>query len=143
MKILFIDDSPERRKVFKSNSIGFIVDFAENADSAIELFSKNTYNLIYIDHDLEDSHYDNPTDQDKNGAYIAKELLKNENNNNSTIIIHSLNENGRKNIKSILNSKYKYIYTPEDFGISFLWKISINDILSNIMVIENQKMDLY
>jgi CheY-like chemotaxis protein len=90
MKILFLDDSKERQKVFQRNTIGHIVTFVSAADEAIERLEKFTFDQIWLDHDLEGEH---------TGREVSKYLAENADlHNKATVIVHTLNADGGKAI---------------------------------------------
>lgn len=140
MKILFLDDMKSRRDKFKQKSIGHKVDFAETAEDAISLLKTNTYDVIYLDHDLESEHYKTTQETDLNGLYVAKHLLNMIHNHNKIVIVHSLNVVGRNNIKSVLQNKFD-VWLPENFKIFDLWNVDVSTIVNAIRQYHEDKIN--
>ena len=123
MRILFLDDMNSRREAFKRNAIGHTVDFAITAQQAIDLLKKNEYDVIYLDHDLEEDHYqaNRNTDSDEDGRFVARALREMVQHHGKIVIVHSLNEAGRHNIKSILHDVFD-VWMPENVRFGELWR---------------------
>lgn len=131
MRILFLDDMKSRRDVFKQKSIGCSVDFATTAQEAIDFLRKNEYDAIYLDHDLEDEHYQCNKDDHEDGRFVAKKLLEMAQHHGKTVIVHSLNSNGRANIRSILKDKFD-VWLPENCGVTNLWTVEVSVLMGAI-----------
>ena len=102
MRILFLDDMKSRRDVFRQNSIGLVVDFAINAQQAISFLRANKYDVIYLDHDLADEHYEKNEDHHEDGRFVARHLNEMTEQHGAIVLVHSLNPDGRMAIRSIL-----------------------------------------
>jgi CheY-like chemotaxis protein len=131
MKIMFLDDMKSRRDVFQRSSTGHTVDFAVNANQAIDLLKANLYDMIYLDHDLEAEHYDHNKDTDKDGSFVARALKEMIQHHGKIVIVHSLNPAGRANIKSILGDDFD-IWMTENIGHPTLWQIDVNTLYGAI-----------
>lgn len=70
-------------------------DHASNAAAAIELLGKNTYDLIWLDHDLGDATLYGT------GADVAR-FIADSGNTDAYIVVHSWNPAGADNMMSIL-----------------------------------------
>lgn len=139
MRILFLDDMKSRRDVFKQNAIGHIVDFAINAQQAIDfLKGENSYNAIYLDHDLEEDHYQSNEDHHKDGRFVARALRELKKHHGTIVIVHSLNPEGRLNIKSILDDCFD-VWLPENVKISELWKVEASVLIGAIQKKNKEK----
>jgi len=104
MKILFMDDSVRRHEIMKSNSIGLDVDYVYDADSAIEKLNSNNYDLVMLDHDLDEKFNNVLLDNAKDGRYVTDyiaETLK-EKYKNTFFIVHSLNAPASEIMKNTL-----------------------------------------
>lgn len=89
MRILFIDDEPERARPFLD--AGYDVFITDNVE-VIELYlSTLKFDLICLDHDLGKRRY--------TGADIAKNQLA---EHNVPVVIHSCNPSGVETIRRIL-----------------------------------------
>lgn len=118
MKILILEDNPNRIKQFKYNLIGHDVDITDQVLMAIELLKNNDYDLIFLDHDLEGKHYV-PSSYFNTGYTVAKYLSANP-QINAKIIIHSSNYKGVAKMRSVL---------PNARHISFIF-LDIGSILN-------------
>jgi len=109
MKILVVEDDTNRHRFFLQELIGHDVTIAEDYYEAIECLTHNIYDLIYLDHDLEDEHYfDLNVMKERTGCEVARWMVNHSRNNlTAKIIIHSLNSVGAENIFNVLNdAKY-------------------------------------
>lgn len=105
MRILFLDDNSERRKVFGQKSIGCVVDFAVNADEAVVfLGSENKYDLIMLDHDLGGPEEEGRLIEGaKDGRFVARFMAeKHPKHQDAFIVVHSLNGSGAVQMEMIL-----------------------------------------
>ena len=98
MRILVVEDMPERIKVFRSFFVEHTLDVIATSDGAIKLLKENEYDAIYLDHDLDDDHYSvgiGAPAARGTGQEVATFLANNPDNNwDAYIIIHSLNPVG-------------------------------------------------
>lgn len=131
MNIFFLDDDLHRRNKFKQNSIGHQVTFATSADEAFKIFPDNTFDIIYLDHDLSQEHYSGDYGVEKTGLDVAKELKNHRHLHQALVFVHSLNPEGRQNIKSVLKTFFQ-VYLPEDLNASMLWQIDVAEILNRV-----------
>lgn len=106
MKIFVLEDGIRRTKAFKNACIGHHLDLVDNVEEAQILLMQNEYDLIFLDHDLDDKSFVDP-DEPNTGTQLAKFLRKNSRNNvyindnliNAKIIIHTHNPNGVDHMK--------------------------------------------
>lgn len=131
MRIMFLDDMKSRRDVFRQNAIGHSVDFAITAQQAIDLLGRHEYDAIYLDHDLEDDHYQSNEDHHEDGRFVARALREMKQHHGKIVIVHSLNPDGRANIKSILDDLFD-VWMPENVRMPELWKIEVSVLLGAI-----------
>ena len=108
MRVLLLEDSMERISWFAKRFIGKVVDYAYTADQANEFLLKNTYDIIFLDHDLAEEHYVamyQPLDTELSGTGVdtAKFIASNKCSPKAQIIIHSLNSVGSQSIFAILD----------------------------------------
>lgn len=104
MKILFLDDSLTRHKMFRQNSIGHTVHQVYDAQDCLDKMRENEYDMVFLDHDLDEETINQVNEHEQNGSYVAKQMVRESLCKNSKIVIHSLNPDGRKNMMSILKS---------------------------------------
>ena len=137
MKILFLDDIPQRWHTFTAGMPEEHLngcEYAETYDAAVALVKKNGsdyYTHYFLDHDLNDEDYAVVTEAgdqygevvegSKNGTLFARFLVS-QNVKCDTIVCHSLNPAGRANMQSILSRCADVVHncpfawqTPEKF----------------------------
>ena len=110
MDILILEDNEERCMHFRKNLINHEVNITEFSKEAISLLEKKDYDILFLDHDLGGMQM--VTSGEGTGYEVAEWLSKNQNRKPKRIYIHSLNEPGRKNMKSVL---------PESIEAPFAW----------------------
>ena len=100
MRIFFLDDNPVRRQRFASVHSACDIVFAQTAQEAIDVLSKDTnFDQIYLDHDLgNDTFVD--SDLENTGYQVAKFLS--DKDVRGEIIIHSFNAVGAKRMLQVL-----------------------------------------
>lgn len=103
MKILFLDDNSFRHKRMKANSIGFSVTFVFNAKECIAALSKNEFDLIMLDHDLDREKQGQVLDNEEDGRFVARWMASEGlQHKESAVIVHSLNPMGANEMKRTL-----------------------------------------
>lgn len=113
MRILVLDDNPERHRVFRRNLIGHLVTHVETYHEALDALAKTPpFDLVFLDHDLNEFEARSVTlsSMYEGGGieltgndlcrYIAERLPKTQ--HPKTAVIHSLNHAGAKNMASHL-----------------------------------------
>jgi len=94
IKVLLLDDDSRRHRWFIKRFKGDDLDLAENVQEAKELLAENTYDAIFLDHDLLPHHYDSNDHGDtENTGYAIAEWLneRSELQRAATIIVHTRN----------------------------------------------------
>ncbi len=120
-RVLFLDDMQERHIEFlKMIDSTINSDHVYNARKAIEKLSTERYDIVLLDHDLQQKHYSKdgqtvPSNKDT-GAEVA-EYIATMKDPPETVIVHSWNSVGGANMVDILSGKVKNIYR-EAFGIA-------------------------
>ena len=102
MNIFILEDDEERMKKFRRNLIGHIIFHSDNVENAKEILLKESIDIIFLDHDLDNRVYVD-SNEPNTGYQLAKWIFEN-NIKYSRLIVHSLNDAGRRNIKSILKN---------------------------------------
>lgn len=114
--VLILEDDPARmlsfEKRFKElDTADITFDHVENVHSAINMIMANSYDMLFLDHDLGgetfvDIHNNNT------GSAFARWLSMNRHNANFSgpIIIHSFNPQGAEYMLRTLNPVYKEVY---------------------------------
>lgn len=100
MRILVVEDNPERVKKFKRELVGNIVDYAVDASAGLEYLVSNSYGLIFLDHDLGLREMVNS--DDANTGYQVALAIASDAKNTSVIVVHSCNPAGASNISRAL-----------------------------------------
>lgn len=122
MRILFLDDCKHRHSAFVQNTIGVLSDRVFNAEDALGLLQTVKYDLIFLDHDLDetDKSATDGTLLTRSMAVDAKVL---ELNGDADVVIHSLNPPGSKVMEQNLQKVWRGTVTR----IPFAWRsIQVN-----------------
>lgn len=128
IKIFLLDDDRRRHRWFKKRFEGDEIDIAEKAADAIPFLKKNSYDAIFLDHDLLPHHYESDEHDDENTGYaVALWLSKNTNlQNAATLIIHTRNSDaGMRMIQCLRDTGRSAEYVPFpllDIKIQNYWK---------------------
>ena len=101
MKIMFLDDDPNRHTQLMSALVGFdsSVDWAQTAQEAIKFLSSNEYDIIYLDHDLGGKIM---VESGEETGYEVAKWINDNMENLPPIVIHSLNPVGVQNMLNVL-----------------------------------------
>jgi CheY-like chemotaxis protein len=94
ISVLLLDDDDRRHRWFRKRFEGDELDIAESVVEAKELLADNTYDAIFLDHDLLPHHYEsNDHDDFANTGYAVAEFLNDraELQRAATIIVHTRN----------------------------------------------------
>lgn len=110
IKILILEDNPERQEEFKKNLVGHNVEIVDSSKIAIDKLKSEKWQLLFLDHDLGGQVY--VESGDNTGYEVAKFLEENKHHMPSNIVVHSLNPVGAKNIIDAL---------PNAIHIPFVW----------------------
>ena len=122
MRILFLDDNPERHRVFKQRTIGCTVDSVFNADTCLEFLRKSgtEYDVIFLDHDLDATLENKIVEGEKDGRYVVRKMIEEgitEGLVYTKIVIHSLNRPAAERMEAAL----KGAGIKEAKAIPFAW----------------------
>jgi len=140
MKILFVDDNPHRHKKAKQCAIGNTFAQAYTAQEAIYALTKNQYDLVFLDHDLDENLENQLVDGVEDGRTIAKYLVGLENYKDVPIVIHSLNPRGAETMEKILvGAGFKVVFVMphawENFEKLECGSIGIKDWMGTLRVL--------
>ena len=94
ISVFLLDDDRRRHRWFKKRFDGDEVFIAETVEEAKQLLSEQSYDAIFLDHDLLPEHYESNSHDDfgRTGYAIAEWLTeKKELQRASTIIVHTRN----------------------------------------------------
>lgn len=103
MKILVLDDSVERMSVFEHVFKGEKLYTAWNSDEAIQILKdESPFDLVYLDHDLEDVHYTGMygVKYERTGMDVVEYMVRSLTSNKmpTMTIIHSWNVSAAKSM---------------------------------------------
>ena len=127
--IFLLDDDRRRHRWFIKRFEGDEIDVAETVEEAKALLAENSYDAIFLDHDLLPHHYEsNDHDDYANTGYAIAEWL-NENKNfqrAATIIVHTRNSDaGVRMMEKLREAGRDAEYVPFpmlDMKIKNFWK---------------------
>ena len=106
LNILILEDDNERVKCFKKNFFGCNLTFTCKVDICIEQLESNTFDVLFLDHDLGGEVYVESGKGVETGHDVAKWLSNNLDKSPKDVIVHSLNPVGADNmVKLIPGSK--------------------------------------
>lgn len=111
--ILILEDSDSRIEHFNKNFKNVNITFTKTSKECVELLIKNTYDYLFLDHDLGDKVF--CESDDNSGFMVAKWLSENIDRKPNNIYIHSLNPIGQRNMINVL---------PEAKPAPFIWNRS-------------------
>lgn len=99
MNILLLEDSKHRITFFKARLKGHHLTICSHAKSAKKALKKDSFDIIFLDHDLQGK----PADPkgDNTGSEVARFIADRE-IEASLIVIHSENRRGRESMEGIL-----------------------------------------
>jgi len=105
MKIFILEDNAARVSWFMDKLNQHNLTVSSDAKEALDLVKKHAYDLICLDHDLSDKHYEalarGEFDVEGTGYEVAKAIAGSL-NKDKKILVHSWNTVGAKNIKAVL-----------------------------------------
>ena len=96
IRVFLLDDDKRRHEWFSARFKGDVVDVADDVQTAIKFLNSNSYDAIFLDHDLHPEHYHATShDDERTGYAIALWLAANpELQRASTILVHTRNADG-------------------------------------------------
>jgi hypothetical protein len=96
IRVFLLDDDRRRHRWFAARFKGDVIDVAHDVAQARQLLSTNSYDALFLDHDLHPEHYESSTpDDERTGYAIALWLASNpELQRASTILVHTRNADG-------------------------------------------------
>lgn len=116
-RILILEDDVNREIWFRQQFIGWDYDYVSTVAEAIDLLLKNEYAYIFLDMDLEDSHYSwtLPRKEETSGYQAALFLEKFPSRSaNAQIIIHSCNRTeSEKSVYALQSRKARHVPFPK------------------------------
>ena len=100
IRVFLLDDDKRRHRWFAARFKGDFVDVADNVEQAREFLGANSYDAIFLDHDLHPEHYNSESrDDTRTGYAIALWLAANpELQPASTILVHTRNRSEERRV---------------------------------------------
>ena len=115
LKILILEDSPERIRIFKEKLSKkhdiYFFNQVEEAKRAIE--SQGPFDVIFLDHDLDHQIYVD-SDEENTGYQLAKYIANK--NISAKVIIHTMNTIGADRMLEVLPDA-KHVEFPDLFHV--------------------------
>ena len=129
ISVFLLDDDPRRHRWFSKRFEGDDLDIAATVDEAKVLLTENTYDAIFLDHDLLPHHYESNDHDDygSTGYAIAEFLDENRHlQRAATIIVHTRNADAAiPMVQKLRESGRSVEYVPFpmlDLKIKNYWK---------------------
>lgn len=130
MRILFLDDNRFRHEAMQKNSIGFSVTYVFNADQAIKAMRDSEFDLIMLDHDLDETQENLILEGVQDGRYVVRWMVSSGRHKTTPVVVHSLNLAASEQMRDMLKSSgfekvaclpfaWKLIGTAEDGSVIF------------------------
>ena len=120
MNILIVEDDPNRIEWFKNSFHDDILFITKDTKKAIEWLKEESFELIFLDHDLGDEVY---VDSGEGTGHEVAEYIADNKLTSDLIVIHTCNPIGAVNMSRTL-SDYKLMIIP----FPRLIQIDIDDI---------------
>ena len=100
LKIFVLEDNAERNKVFRQTFAHCDLVMVKEADQALSIILHDTFDVMFLDHDLGDEIYV-PSTEWNTGYTVARRIMNNQ-KQRSLIVIHSWNMTGALNMEDAL-----------------------------------------
>lgn len=96
VRVLLLDDDTRRHQWFAKRFAKDYLDVASNVAEAADLLGSNSYDAIFLDHDLLPEHYNSPVPDDEQTGYAIAAWLAERPDRQPTasIVIHTRNADG-------------------------------------------------
>lgn len=120
MKVLFVDDDPNRWKSFTQNNVSLVSTRARLVEDAVNILKSDKFDIICLDHDMDDPPLRLWL---PNGTDLAKWMVENK-IECKVIFLHSLNDEGRARMLDIL-TKAGYTVLDEPW----LWTKDVKELI--------------
>jgi CheY-like chemotaxis protein len=114
MKIMILEDDPNRVEKFKRSLIGHNVFVTDDTKLAIQQLKKEEWDILFLDHDLGGQTF--VQSGEGTGYEVATFLEKHPEYKPKTIYVHSLNPIGAQNMMRALD-------LPDKNYVPFAWDV--------------------
>ena len=126
MKILLLEDNPNRITYFQNALKGHSVEVCRHAKAAKKALRKHQFDLIFLDHDLQGIPAD--PDSDNCGSAVARTIVDHHIAYRA-IILHTENDLGRDSMDAILPDAFIFPYSKiRKMGLRAVLKIVMGDL---------------
>jgi hypothetical protein len=118
IRVFLLDDDKRRHEWFAKRFKDDQLDVADNVETAQQFLSANSYDAIFLDHDLHPEHYHSAqADDARTGYAIALWLATNPHlQRASTIVVHTRNADGAiRMVEELRRSGRTADYVPFPF----------------------------
>lgn len=118
MRVLFLDDDPNRRRIAREYFAGHDLSEAETAQQAIHMLKKySPYDLVHLDHDLGGDVF--APSNEVSGFHVAQFIVGMEADKlPKRVVVHSYNPGGANKMLWMLAQTKSYIPTTyEPFNL--------------------------
>src|SRR5260370_23995876 len=115
IRVFLLEDDERRHRWFSARFKGDFLDIAETVPQAQEFLSMNSYDAIFLDHDLHPEHYhSDSTDDDRTGYAVARWISANPDlQRAATILVHTRNADGAmRMVEELRNAGRTAEYVP-------------------------------
>jgi CheY-like chemotaxis protein len=112
VRILFLDDDPSRHEEFQRQLLGLGTDITAvlTSDEAIAALKAGTFDVIFLDHDLGGQIY--VPSGPGTGFEVAQRLVETP-NKTAQVIVHSINEQGAREMLKVLGPPAVWVPFPQ------------------------------
>lgn len=128
MTALVLEDSIDRIDEFRKRLYNFKqVHYTDNAQNCIYLLKNNKYDIVFLDHDLENNAYVD-INYKNTGSEVARWINENYDNfinKDSLFILHTLNAVGSENMNKLIKNSFR---------IPFVW---VENVFKKNIVVNN------
>jgi CheY-like chemotaxis protein len=107
LNILLVDDNAHRITFFQNGLKGHKLTVCSHARAAIKALKKTSFDVIFLDHDLEKGQID--PESENSGSEVARYIADHE-IVCPCIVLHSENDVGRASMESILGHSHSIPY---------------------------------
>lgn len=110
MRILFLDDDPNRRRLFAAECKSHDLTIVDTPEKAITALRRQSFDLLSLDHDLFGQHYA-PSDE-RSGYAVAKHIAQYP--ITGRVIVHSYNKTGAgRMVRRVVGAEWLPFGGPE------------------------------
>lgn len=120
MYIFILEDNEHRMNKFKRELIGHEIDRAATVEEGTSLVAFNTYDLLFLDHDLGGKEMVDSADGNT-GYQLAEFIASFTPNKTTPCVVHSCNPAGADNIVRVLPHAIKLPFPSLDIASVAKW----------------------